>query len=116
MKKENPWIIKTDEDIWDFIVDLQEGQFCVSSFGLTLKHVELFLDNLFLLDEDLEREVLDSLKASLKEGRMRFDSEDKMTCFLVSYLYQMIRKDDMFGDVIYIREEVHSEEWEDDSK
>ena len=77
MKKENPWIIKTDEDIWDFIVDLQ---------------------------------------ASLKEGQMRFDSEDKMTCFLVSYLYQMIRKDDMFGDVIYIREEVHSEEWEDDSK
>lgn len=113
-KTENPWIIKTDEDIKDFIVELREGRYGIISFGATLKHVELFLDNLFIFDEDLEREVLGSLKASLRDKQLRFVGDDKMTCFLVAYLYQLIKIDDMFGDVIYIREEVHREEWIDD--
>jgi hypothetical protein len=115
MKNENPWIIRTDEGIRDFIVDLQEGEFIVTPFGETLKHIELVLDNLFLLDEELEKEVLDSLKASLKEKRMRFDSEEKMPCFFVSLLFQMIMRADMLGDVIYIREEIHPVEWEEDN-
>lgn len=112
-KTENPWIIRTDDDIKDFIAELQEGGFGIITFGATLKHVELFLDNLFLFDEDLERDVLARLKASLREKQLRFDGDNKMTSFLVAYLYQLLKIDDMFGDVIYIREEVHREQWID---
>ena len=112
-KTENPWIIRTDDDIKDFIAELQEGGFGIITFGATLKHVELFLDNLFLFDEDLERDVLARLKASLREKQLRFDGDNKMTSFLVAYLYQLLKIDDMFGDVIYIREEVHCEQWID---
>ena len=115
MNKENPWIDRVDEDVRDFIRDLQDGSYNVTLFASTLKHIEMILDNLFLLDEEMESEVLDSLKTTLKEERMKYVGDRQMTSFFVSLLYQMIKRDDMFSDVIYIREEIHPEEWEDDN-
>lgn len=115
MKKDYPWIDCIDQDVRDFIHDLQNGGYGITVFASTLKHVEMILDNLFLLNEDMEREVLGSLIAALNKGQMRLDGDDKMTVFMVSMLYQMIKRDDMFSDVIFIREEIHPEEWEDDN-
>lgn len=81
------------------------GEFNISPFPTTVKHIDLCLDNLFLIDEQMAKDVAEGLELSLKEGKMRFNGEDKWTNFFIATLYQMIQRDEMYGDIIYSREE-----------
>ena len=84
-------------------------------FPTTVKHIEMCLDSLELLDEEMAKEVIEGLERTLEKKEMQFYSDDKMTCFFISLFYQMIQRDERCKDVIYIREEVYEDEWDDDN-
>ena len=100
----------------NLITSIACGVYGFSPFPTTVKHIELCLDSLELLDEKMAKEVIEGLEDTLEKKKMCFNSDDKMTCFFISLFYQMIQRDERYDDIIYIREEIHSEEWEDDNK